>query len=147
ANMKQEFEILNQFIKRRGLRYTSQREKVLDIFLSKEGHISLEELYKLVREKYPDIGYTTVYRTMKLLCECGLCQDLDLGDDVSRYEHKYAHQHHDHLICIKCNKVIEVVKQQIEKLQDDLAKKHGFLPVKHKLQIFGVCKKCLNKGK
>lgn len=145
--MKKEIQILNQFIKRRGLRHTLQREKVLDIFLEAEGHISLEELYKLVKRRYPEIGYTTVYRTMKLLGECGLCQDLDFGDDVSRYEHKYAHQHHDHLICIKCGKVKEVVKQQIEKLQDDLAKKHGFLPVRHKLQIFGICKTCLSKTK
>lgn len=145
--MKKEFQILDQFIKRRGMRYTPQREKILDIFLNMEGHTSLEELYKLTRKEYLDIGYTTVYRTMKLLCECGLCQDLDFGDAVSRYEHKYAHQHHDHLICMKCGKVKEVVKQQIEKLQDDLAKKHGFLPVKHKLQIFGICKNCLNKRK
>lgn len=140
--MKKEFAIFDEFIKTKGLRHTSQREEVLDTFLSTERHLSCDELYRLAKKKDPHIGYTTVYRTMKLLSASGLCQEFDFGDGVLRFEHKYDHKHHDHLICIKCGRFIEVVKPQIEKLQDSLAKKYKFTPLKHRLQIFGFCHKC-----
>lgn len=143
--MRKEFAIFNQFIESKGLRHTPQRGKVLDIFLTTERHVSVDELYKLVRKKDRRIGYTTVYRTMKLLSESGLCGEIDFGDGVLRYEHKYGHQHHDHLICIKCGRFFEVIKPEIEKLQDNLAKEYRFIPLKHKLQIFGICKGCQGK--
>lgn len=140
--MRKEFAIFNQFIESKGLRHTPQREKVLDIFLTTERHVSVDELYKLVRKKDRRIGYTTVYRTMKLLSESGLCGEIDFGDGILRYEHKYGHQHHDHLICIKCGRFFEVINLKIEKLQDNLAKEYRFIPLKHKLQIFGICRRC-----
>jgi Fur family ferric uptake transcriptional regulator len=143
--MKKEFQIFNEFIKSKGLRHTSQREKILDIFLATERHLSCDELYKLAKKKDPAIGYTTVYRTMKLLSELGLCGEIDFGDGVLRFEHKYGHSHHDHLICMKCGRFIEAMNPAIEKLQDKLAKEHGFLPLKHKLQIFGICRRCRGK--
>lgn len=139
---RKEFQILDEFVKAKGLRHTPQREKILDVFLSTERHVSCEELYKLVRKKYQGIGYTTVYRTMKLFSESGLCGETDFGDGVLRFEHKYGHEHHDHLICVKCGAFIEVMNPKIEKLQDTLARAHSFTPTKHKLEIFGVCRKC-----
>jgi Fur family ferric uptake transcriptional regulator len=141
--MKEEFTIFEEFVRNKSLRQTPQRHKILDIFLATERHVSAEELYRLVRKKYPDIGYTTIYRTMRLLLEAGLCGEIDFGDGILRYEHKYGHQHHDHLICTRCGRFIEVMKPEIEKMQDDLAKEHGFIPAKHKLEIFGICRKCL----
>ncbi len=140
--MGKEFIILDGYIRSKGLRHTAQRETILNAFLSTERHVSADELYKIVRRKDRRIGYTTVYRTMKLLAECGLSAEIDFGDGVLRYEHVYNHRHHDHLICTKCGSFIEVMKSEIEKLQDDLAKEHGFTPTRHKLQIFGICKKC-----
>ena len=102
----------------------------------------MDELHKIVKKKNRKIGYITIYRTMKLLEEAGLCSEVDFGDGVSRFEHKYGHEHHDHLVCLKCGSYIEVVKQDIEKLQDVLAKENKFTPIRHKLQIFGICKKC-----
>ena len=139
---RKEFEVFSEFIESKGLRHTLQREKILDIFLSTEKHVSIDELYKLVRKKYRDIGYTTVYRTMKLFSESGLCGEIDFGDGILRFEHKYGHEHHDHLICTKCGKFIEVMKPEIERMQDILTKEYGFIPTKHKLQIFGICKVC-----
>jgi len=141
-NTRKEFQILDEFVKAKALRHTPQREKILDVFLSTERHVSCEELYKLVRRKYHGIGYTTVYRAMKLFSESGLCGEMDFGDGVLRFEHKFGHGHHDHLICVKCGKFVEVMKPEIEKLQDRLARKHGFTPTKHKLEIFGICHKC-----
>ena len=95
-----------------------------------------------MKKKNPDIGYTTVYRTMKILEEADLCNEIDLGDGISRFEHRYGHEHHDHLICVKCGSYTEVIKPEIEKLQDELAKERRFIPLKHKLQVFGICRKC-----
>ena len=140
--MKKEIEILGNFIKEKGLRYTPQREDILKVFLSVEKHLSADELHKIVKKKNPVIGYVTVYRTMKLLEEAGLCDEVDFGDGVSRFEHRYGHEHHDHLICVKCGSYTEVVKPKIEELQEELAKEKHFTPLRHKLQIFGICGKC-----
>lgn len=140
--MRKEFEILEKFIREKRLRYTPQREEVLRAFLSTEKHLSADELHKILRKKNPAIGYTTVYRTMKLLEEAGLCNEIDFGDGIARFEHKYEHGHHDHLICTKCGSYVEVMKPEIEKLQDKLAKENRFIPLKHRLQIFGICRKC-----
>ncbi len=140
--MKKELEILEKFIKEKDLRYTPQREKILRAFLSVEKHLSAEELHKIVKKKNPGIGYVTVYRTMKLLEEAGLCDEVDFGDGISRFEHRYGHKHHDHLVCVKCGNYTEVIKPKIEELQEKLAKEKHFTPLRHKLQIFGICSKC-----
>lgn len=144
--MRKEFQILDEFIRTKALRHTPQREMVLDIFLSTEGHVSIDDLYKLVKKKHPQIGYTTVYRTMRLLSLTGLCNEVDFGDGILRYEHKYNHSHHDHLVCTKCHSFMEVSNPQIEAMQDKLAKRHSFIPTDHRLQIFGVCKKCQTRN-
>ena len=140
--MRKEIDILREHISLKGMRNTPQREKVLRVFLSSEKHLSADELYKLIRKKDRSIGYTTVYRTMKLLLECRLCAEIDFGDGIQRFEHKYGHEHHDHLICTRCGRFIEVVKPVIEKMQEVLAKEKAFVPTHHKLQIFGFCRKC-----
>lgn len=140
--MRKEFQILDDFISEKALRHTPQREEVLDVFISTEGHVSVDELYRLVKRRHPQIGYTTVYRTMRLLSKTGLCNEVDFGDGILRYEHKYNHSHHDHLVCKKCHTFIEVSSPKIEKMQDELAKRHSFKPADHRLQIFGVCRKC-----
>lgn len=141
--MKKEFSIFDNFIKSKGLRHTPQREKILSIFLSTERHVSVDDLYKIVKKKCPEIGYTTVYRTMKLLAESGLCEELDFGDGRERFEHKYGHRHHDHLICLKCKRFIEVTNQDLERAQEAMTRAYGFAPIRHKLDIFGLCSKCL----
>ena len=140
--MKKEIEILREYIESKGLRNTPQREMVLKVFLSTERHLSVAELHKIVKKKDRSLGYTTVYRTMRLLSECGLGAEIDFGDGVQRFEHKYGHEHHDHLICTKCGRFIEAVKPEIEKMQEALAGEEGFTIIRHKLQIFGICRKC-----
>ena len=138
---KEKFE---QFVARKGLRHTEQREKVLDVFLATERHVTVQELYDLVRNKHKGIGYATVARTMKLMCESGLCRQVDFGDGALRYEHKYGHKHHDHLICIKCGKFEEIYSPKLEKIQRELVKKHGYVQESYKLDIFGLCPECAN---
>ena len=134
-----------EFVVRRGFRRTEQREQVLDVFLATEKHITVQELYDLVRKRHKGIGYATVARTVKLMCESGICRQVDFADGSLRYEHKYGHEHHDHLICLKCGKYEEIYSPKLEKIQDELVKKHGYVQDNHKLDIFGLCPECAKK--
>lgn len=143
-NTKDKFE---QFLAQKNLRHTGQRQQILDIFLTKERHVTVQELYDLVRKKHKGIGYATVARTVKLLTESGICRQVDFGDGVQRFEHKYGHEHHDHLICLKCGRFVEIYSKKLEKLQAGLVKKHHYVQENHKLDIFGLCPQCQQKSR
>lgn len=137
-----EEEVLRQFVARKGLRQSTSRVKILRVFAAHEGHVSAADLHELVKRKHREIGIATIYRTLKLLVEAGLAREIDLGDGTVRFEHSYRHEHHDHLICTKCGRLIEAVDSRIEELQEELAKQHGFVPDHHSLRIFGTCARC-----
>jgi Fur family ferric uptake transcriptional regulator len=134
--------IFREYIKRQGLRNTKQREEILDAFLSSGGHITVDELFDRVKKKDSSIGYATVHRNLNLLLEAGLAEEIKIGKGKTRYEQMHMREHHDHLICLKCGRFIEVVDENIEKLQNKLAEENDFKPVRHKLEIYGYCKKC-----
>jgi Fur family ferric uptake transcriptional regulator len=136
---------LNDYMARHGLRSTEQRRVVTEMFFASSGHLSIEDLLDKVRVDEPRIGYATVYRTLKLLKECGLAFERHFGDGVSRYEVAWADEHHDHLICVECEKIIEFENDGIEALQHDVSAKHGFKLVRHKLELYGVCSDCQAK--
>lgn len=143
--MQKEVELFKEHLKKINLKVTSQRLKVLEAFLKTEKHLSCEELYLIVHRNAPEVGYTTVYRTLKLIQKSGLGREVDFGDRVSRLEHEYGHPHHDHMVCLKCGKLLEVYEPEIEALQDKLAQKKNFTPVRHKMEIFGYCANCQKK--
>ena len=134
-------ELLQEALQERGLRNTKQREVLTDIFFSYDRHFSHDELLALAREKDPGIGYATVYRTLKLLAELGLANELHFDDGHTRFEVADG-EHHDHLICIKCSKIVEFEHEQIEKLQEQVAKEHGFKLIHHRMELYGVCPDC-----
>jgi len=137
-----EKEILLEHLQRAGLRRTSQRDLILEIFLRTEEHLTSEDLYRLVQRDDPSVGHTTVYRTLKLLTEAGLAREVRFGDNKTYYEHHYNHQHHDHMICTSCGRVIEFYSAEIEALQDQMADNFGFRPTHHSLRLWGICKDC-----
>ena len=145
--MKPAKTIFAAYLKNNGLLHSAKREQILDIFLKTEDHPTIEDLYLLVKKKNPNIGLATVYRAMKVICNAGLARETDFGNGQKSFEHKYQHQHHGHLVCIKCGRIIEVISPEIEKLQQKLARKHKFSPVRHTMQIFGTCAKCKPKKK
>src|ERR1051326_2038465 len=100
--MTEEKEIFHRHIQQAGLKRTAQRDLILDVVLRTEKHLSSEDLYQLVKEEDPNVGHTTVYRTLKLLVEVGLAREVRFGAGRRRYEHNYKHPHHDHLICTEC---------------------------------------------
>ena len=134
--------IFNDFAASKGLRSTRQRDIILDIFLSTHQHVSVEELYLKIKSGNPGIGHATVYRTLKLFAEAGLAREILLHDGQTRYEHVVAGEHHDHLVCTGCNAIIEFEDETIEKLQNDIAVRHGFLIRSHKMEIYGLCAIC-----
>jgi Fur family ferric uptake transcriptional regulator len=131
---------LGNYLEDHHLKHTKQREAILDVFLSVRGHITGEELYQRVTEQFPTIGYTTVYRTMKLLCDAGLAIERHFDDGVTRYE--VEHEHHDHLVCLRCGKIVEFECQMIEQAQDDIVKRYGFRLLRHRHELYGHCPDC-----
>lgn len=146
AKKKEKFQeekrIFLEHIQESGLRRTAQRDLILEIFLRTEEHLSSEDLYWLVQKEDPSVGHTTVYRTLKLLTEAGLAREVRFGDGKTYYEHHYDHEHHDHMICTECGKVIEFFSAEIEELQDEMADKFGFKPTHHSLRLWGICAEC-----
>jgi Fur family transcriptional regulator, ferric uptake regulator len=140
--LTEEQEVFLKHIQKKGLKRTSQRDLILDVFLRTEEHLSIEDLYRLVQIEDPTVGQTTVYRTLKLLAEAGLAREVRFGDGRTHYEHNYKHQHHDHMICSECGKIIEFYSAELEALQDSMAADHGFEITQHLLRIIGVCADC-----
>jgi len=139
---KKEKEVFSEHIQKAGLRRTSQREVIMEVFLRTEEHLTSEDLYWLVQKVDPSVGHTTVYRTLKLLTEADLAREVRFGDNKTYYEHHFEHQHHDHMICTECGKVIEFFSAEIEALQDKMADNFDFKPTHHSLRMWGVCAEC-----
>ncbi|HXD32793.1 MAG TPA: transcriptional repressor [Pyrinomonadaceae bacterium] len=140
--LTEEQEVFLKHIQKQGLKRTTQRDLILEVFLRTEAHLSSEDLYRLVQKEDPSIGHTTVYRTLKLLTEAGLAREVRFGDGRAHYEHNYKHQHHDHMICSECGKVIEFFSAELEAIQDAMAAKHRFEITQHLLRIIGICAEC-----
>ncbi len=135
-------DLFNTYLDEKGLKSTKQRYYIADTFFRTNTHISLDELFRKVRRKFPKIGFATVYRTMRLLTECGLAIERQFGDGQTRYENVPKDGHHDHIICIKCSRIEEFHNQKIEELQEETAKKLGFKVIRHKLELYGYCRNC-----
>lgn len=136
--------VLNEYIKEKNLRHTEQRNIILEECLRSKKHFSAEEIYSIIRKKNPEIGIATVYRTLKLLHESGICSELVFDDGITRYE-PVKEEHHDHLICEKCGKIVEIVSPVIEDMQMEIADRNGFTITRHRLEIYGKCQACRSK--
>ncbi len=134
--------VFTRFLRGKGCHNTQQRRAIVSVFFQEEGHLTIDDLYGLVQRQDPTVGQSTVYRTMKLLCEAGLAKEVSFGGGVVRYE-QASDWHHDHLICECCGKSIEVVDPKIEALQERLVRQYGFTPTQHRLDLYGVCPECL----
>ncbi len=142
-----EYEVFSLYLKEKDLKLTAQRELILETFLASRGHVSAEELFQRARAKQPHVGFATVYRTLKHLGQCGLARELDFGDGRVQYEPEFNRQHHDHMICTQCGTYIEFLNPQIEELQEQVSRKHGFKITSHRMQLYGLCQKCQKSGK
>jgi Fur family ferric uptake transcriptional regulator len=135
-------ELLTTHMERRGLRSTDQRKLIVETFFRAPNHVSIEELLAQVRQQDSKVGYATVYRTLKLLTECGVAFERKFGDGLTRYELADEASHHDHLICTSCAKIIEFEEPRIEELQEQIASRYGFELLCHKHEMYGICAEC-----
>jgi Fur family transcriptional regulator, ferric uptake regulator len=145
--MKEEEEVFHRHLKSTGNKITSQRDAILKVFLEASGHLTAQEIYQRARAEDPTLGFTTVYRTMKLLVESGIARSEKFDDGHLRYEYDYRQRHHDHLICTECGLVIEFYNEFIEDEQTRITREFGFKTTHHSMKIFGVCGTCSDKGR
>lgn len=145
--MSQEKQIFYAYLQKKGLKRTAQRDAVLELFLASHDHQSAEAVYHKVREAHPGIGYSTVYRTLKLLKECELAREVYFADGRMYFEHHFEQPHHDHMVCTACGHTIEFYNATIEALQDQVAAENRFTPTRHTMVIFGLCETCSRGGK
>lgn len=128
-----------EFIRRKGLKTTRQRNAIVSTFFKMRGHVSVEELLIAVKKVNRRIGYATVYRTLHLLVESNLVEERRFGDGLARYEGHSAVEHHDHMICLECGEISEFFNPRLEALQEQLAEENNFTIYRHRLELYGAC--------
>ncbi len=139
----EKIELLRAYISREGLKYSRQREIIAEVFFGLEGHLSVDTLLQRVRAVDERVSQATIYRTMKLLTECGLADARQFLEGYTLYEPSGDEiGHHDHLICTACSKIVEFMDERIERLQEEVAQKHGFSVTDHKMELYGLCEEC-----
>ena len=129
-------------LRKEGLKITPQRVAILKEIIKDKGHRESEEIYFAIKSSKTHVSRATVYRTLDILVQNNFVRKLNIGDGRERYESKINSLHHDHLICEICHNIIEFVDQDIEMLQDKIAKKYQFSLTRHVHQLFGICKEC-----
>lgn len=135
-------DILRDHIAQKKLKSSRQREEIARLFFGINGHINTDELYRRVTGVNPRIGISTVYRTLKLLAECGLALERKFANGQSYFENTHSGEHHDHLICSACGKIVEFRDDQLEQIQEEIAVRHGFAINDHRMEIYGHCPQC-----
>jgi Fur family ferric uptake transcriptional regulator len=125
-----------------GLKATRQREEIFKIFLGSPGHQNIAQIHARVAKVNPKIGYTTVYRTLKLLTRLGLAVARKFGEGETRYERAHEGRHHDHLICMTCGAIIEFEDPVLEALQNKIAEQYRFKSFYPRMELYGQCARC-----
>ena len=129
-------ELLIEALKKEGLRFTEQRKSIWDEITSSDDHREAEDIFLALRKKNINVSRATVYRTIDVLVKNNLVRKLDIGDAPSKYENKIDSHHHDHMICLETGDIIEFYNEELENLQDEIAKKHGYKVIRHVHQLF-----------
>ena len=140
--LKEETELFYSYLRQNGLKKTYQKDLILETFLNTEGHLSVEDIYALVKKRDKKVGVVTVFRTLKSLTACGIAREVTLGDGLTRFEHNYHHPYHHHIVCTECHKAIEFVCPELERIQDEIIQKYHFKPIHHRFQTYGICEDC-----
>ena len=140
--LKEEMDLFHSYLRQNGLKKTYQKDLILETFLSAEGHLSVEDIYALVKKRDKKVGIVTVFRTLKSLTACGIAREVVLGDGLTRFEHSLHHPHHHHIVCMECHKAIEFVCPDLERIQNQIIERYHFKPIHHRFQTYGVCEDC-----
>lgn len=134
-----------RIIRRMGLKVTQQRLAILETLSDGHIHITAQEVFERVNAKYPEIGFATVYRFLRKMAEQKLVTEVRMGGLPARYE-LTPRNHHDHLTCTECGRIVEFENELIENLQEKVAQAHHFWLTHHVLELYGVCPECQKKN-
>jgi Fur family ferric uptake transcriptional regulator len=140
---KQEKEQFIKLFKQDRIDRFEDRLAVLEIFLRTEHHVTVAELTALLKENGAHLAEEFVRETIELMCQYGFAQRNPFDNGVMYYEHRHLGQHHDHMVCTKCRKIIEFENQAVEQLQEQIASAYGFHMLQHKMELYGICADCL----
>ena len=141
----QEKQQFKELFKQEHIDNFEDRFKVLEAFLQTEKHVSINELVERLDNKGWRLDSEFVKETLKLMCRFGFAHKSRFDNGIILYEHRHLGQHHDHMICTKCRKILEFEEDLIEQLQIKIAATHGFHMLQHKLEIYGICNNCIRK--
>src|SRR6266513_2279650 len=136
-----------EFLDQKNLRLTSQRQAIIDSVFSTQEHFTAEQLLEWSRERDRSVSRATVYRTLPLLTESGLVQEMDFGKDYKFYDPNYAdHPNHNHIICQDCERIVEFESEKIDKHENEISHKLGFAVKSQRLQITASCQELKKLG-
>jgi Fur family ferric uptake transcriptional regulator len=139
--------LFGRYLREQGLPVTHQREAVAGVVFASEGHLSVDDIEAELRGARERIGKATIYRTLDLLVKSRLVEERDFGEGFKRYEHRLSHQPlHQHLICQECGSVEEFESKEMPALEARVAREFGFRPTRHRLEIYGLCRTCQERG-
>ncbi len=139
----QEKEQFRKLFQQESIDRFDDRFKILEIFLTTERHMTVDEISRLLSEHGQSYPPAFIVETLKLLCDYGFAQKNRFQNGAVRYEHRHPCQHHDHMVCTKCGKIIEFENRQMEQLQYQIASDYNFHMLQHKMEIYGICEDCI----
>ncbi|MDH5590321.1 MAG: transcriptional repressor [Gemmatimonadota bacterium] len=139
--------LFSRYLRDRGLPVTHQRESIAEVVFSSDAHLSVEDIERDLRGRNARIGKATIYRTLELLVQSRLVEEHDFGEGFKRYEHRLSQDpEHEHLICVECGKVLEFHSAELRHIEERMQEEHGFVPTRHRLEIYGLCRSCHEAG-
>jgi len=139
--------LFGRYLRDQGLPVTHQRETVADVVFASDGHLSVDDIESALRSRDERIGKATIYRTLDLLVRSRLVEEHDFGEGFKRYEHRLSnHPVHEHMICVECAMVTEFESNELYRIENRVRANYGFIPVRRRLEIYGLCKSCQNSG-
>ncbi|HKL76083.1 MAG TPA: Fur family transcriptional regulator [Halanaerobiales bacterium] len=142
------YEKFRNILSSNNYKLTSQREDILKVLIENQNqHFRADTLLKKVKEKNPDIGLATIYRNLELFCELDITNELDFDSSYKYYELNLDENHHHHLVCVNCDKIIEFNDEVLEKFEKKVEEKYDFEIVNHQIKFYGICKDCSKKEK
>ncbi len=136
----------SNYLKRKGLKITSQRLLVAERIFAIRDHFTVDSLAETLKDRRGEISRATIYRIVSVMVEAGLLTEHNFGQNARYYEHIPGHEHHDHILCLDCGRIDEFVNERIEELQTGIAADHGYVLAEHSLNLYGRCKSWQEKG-
>jgi Fur family ferric uptake transcriptional regulator len=140
--MRPELQVFRDYVRRRGLRRTPEREVILQEIFAIHGHFDVEELYLALKGKGAKVSKASIYRALPLFLDCGLIRETDFSGGHWHYEHIYGHAQHNHLRCLRCGEIREFQEPAMKLLEEQLAQEYGYHIKGHQLEVHGYCVNC-----